>query len=146
MVSCRTFLTTPDESSMPTIYKDKVGRPRTITLTQVHGLLLHASAGNYSARQLHYLLNLPVIVRPIQQLLLNCDTFVYKKMKTVPMLTSKHNNNRYKWATAHIAWTDSDLKGVVFFDDEQVFLDVPDRFSHYLHECRSEVRVFSKRQ
>lgn len=127
-------------------HKRKAGRHRTISRTQVRGLLRHASSGNYSARQLRDLLNLPVTVRRIQQLLLNCENLVYKKMKSVPMMTDKHKEDRYKWATDHITWTVSDWKTVVFSDEKRFCLDGPDGFAHYWHDLRKEPRVFSKRQ
>lgn len=122
------------------------GRKKIVSNTMARSLLRHASTGNYSARQLRDLLDLPVSVRRVQQLLLNSANLKYKKMKSAPLMTEKHKDDRYKWACEHVSWTIQEWRQVVFSDEKRFCLDGPDGFAFYWQDLRQEPRIFSKRQ
>ena len=60
-------------------------------------MIRKATTGNYSARDLKLDFGLPVGVRIILQILSATPHLKYKTMRTAPMMTALHRQNRFKW-------------------------------------------------
>jgi len=121
------------------------GRPPRLSATSLRRLFREASKGRSSCRELVTQLSLPVTHRRVQQLLRANPEIVYKKRKSTPKLTPRHENARVKFAQEQVTgrrdWT------VVIFSDEKKFnLDGPDGWQYYWHKLGKEEQIYSKRQ
>lgn len=68
-----------------------------------------------------------------------------KKLKTEPVLSQFHQNERLSFANAHVNWSEDHWKRVVFQDERKFNLDGPDGFSYYFHDLRNYERTLSQR-
>lgn len=68
-----------------------------------------------------------------------------KKIRTEPILSQFHQNERLNFANTHIVWGEEHWKRVVFMDERKFNLDGPDGFSYYFHDLRNYERTLSQR-
>ncbi len=71
-------------------------RPRLVTQTAMRGMIRRASAGMYSARELHGMFKSKV--RRVQQLLSGVGHLVYKKMAPAPKINRRLFEAHVQWA------------------------------------------------
>lgn len=58
----------------------------------------HALKGQHSSRELQNLLNLPVSIQRVQQILQNDPRLEYRRYNRVPRMTEKHHKDRLLFA------------------------------------------------
>ena len=78
-----------------------------------------ASNSSLSAKEIKNTLNLPIRERGVQQILASDPNLQYKKMKTSPVLTKRHQENRLKWCNERIYW-DDEWSQIVWSDEKKM--------------------------
>uniref|UniRef100_T1GXS1 Tc1-like transposase DDE domain-containing protein n=1 Tax=Megaselia scalaris TaxID=36166 RepID=T1GXS1_MEGSC len=68
-----------------------------------------------------------------------------KKIKTEPILTQLHKDERLTFAQMYKPWSEEDWRKVMFHDERKFNLDGPDGFTSYFHDMRNYEGRMSKR-
>ena len=80
----------------------KRGTASKLSSTQRRALVREACRGDMHASELKNVLNLPVTVRRLQQILKESPLFAYKNMITVPYLLERHRLGRLEFARDYV--------------------------------------------
>jgi transposase len=121
------------------------GRPSRLSSTSLRHLFREASKGRSSCRELVTHLSLPVTHRRVQQLLQANPELVYKKRKSTPKLTPRHEQARVMFAQEQVI-SRRDWTGIIFSDEKKFNLDGPDGWQYYWHKLGNDEQIYSKRQ
>lgn len=60
-------------------------------------------------------------------------------------LTKMHREERLKWTSEHVTFSEEDWNSVVFSDENEFNLDVPDGMNHYWNHIGTDRKVVSLR-
>ena len=134
------YLSSPDTYGT----KKSPGRPSKLTKRDKRRLILAASKGDLSAKQIKEAQNIELSTRRVQQILSLTPHLQYKKRKPRPALTKIHVDRRLAWAQEKASWTE-EWHSIIFSDEKKFNLDGPDGNQFYWHDLRKEEEYFSKR-
>ena len=99
---------------------EKRGTASKLSSTQRRALVKEACKEDMHAFELRNVLNLPVTVRRVQNILEESPLLAYKKMITAPYLLERHRLGRLEFAPDYIAWEPRKLKRTTFSDDKNL--------------------------
>lgn len=100
--------------------------------------------GNKTASDVTKVLELPVTVRRVQQVLQEDKRLKWTKKSLKPPLTKCHKAARLDFALNHMTWT-GEWRNVIFSDEKKFNLDGPDGFKYYWHDLRSDKAIAMSR-
>ena len=134
------YLSSPDTYGT----KKSPGMPSKLTKRDKSWLILAASKGEQSAKQIKEIQNIEFLTRRVQQIFSSTPYLQYKKRKPRPALTKTHVDTRLSWGQGKASWTEG-WHSVVFSDEKKFNLDGSDDNQFYWHDLRKEEEYFSKR-
>ena len=132
--------------SSPDTYGTKKypGKPLKLTKRDKRRVIIAASKGEQSAKQIKETQNIELSTRRVQQILSSTPHLQYKKRKPRPALTKTHVDTRLSWGQGKAFWLDG-WHSVIFSDEKKFNLNGPDGNQFYWHDLRKAEKYFSKR-
>ena len=118
--------------------KKSLGSSSKLTKRDKRRLILAASKGEQSAKQIKETQNVELSTRRVQQILSSTPHHQYKKRKPRLALTKTHVDTRLSWGQGKTSWTEG-WHSVILSDEKKFNLDSNDGNQFYWHDLRKGV-------